>query len=139
VLKTCGVLITDGINLLICHPTNETRWDIPKGRQDANEDDITTAIRETREETGLIISQEQLTLLGTWLYKPGKELTLFLYLTKNMPAITTLVCSTNVITNTNSKFPEMDAYNILPFEEAVLKFNQELRKIIESILLDNKD
>ncbi len=138
-LKTCGVLITDGINLLICHPTNETRWDIPKGRQDANEDDITTAIRETREETGLIISQEQLTLLGTWLYKPGKELTLFLYLTKNMPAITTLVCSTNVITNTNSKFPEMDAYNILPFEEAVLKFNQELRKIIESILLDNKD
>jgi 8-oxo-dGTP pyrophosphatase MutT (NUDIX family) len=135
--KTCGILITDGVRLLICHPTNETRWDIPKGRQESGEDDdMVTAIRETWEETGLKINPDSLTSLGTWPYKPGKLLSLFLYLVIDMPDVSTLTCHTHVTTS-NRKFPEMDGYDILPFEQAVLKFNPEMKKIIEGILVEH--
>jgi len=136
--KTCGILITDGINLLICHPTNETRWDIPKGRQEQGENDITTAIRETYEETGLIIKPASLISLGVWPYKTGKQLSLFLQLVSVMPDKLTLTCQSHVTTSTR-KFPEMDDYEILPFEEAILKFNPELRKIVEGILVEHRN
>jgi hypothetical protein len=33
----------------------------------------------------------------------------------------------------------MDDYEILPFEEAILKFNPELRKIVEGILVEHRN
>lgn len=53
-LKACGVLVIRGQPirefLLMRHPA---RWDIPKGHVDPGEDEISCALRELQEETGI--------------------------------------------------------------------------------------
>lgn len=53
-LKACGVLVFRSQPqpqfLLMRHPT---RWDLPKGHVDPGEDELTCALRELEEETGI--------------------------------------------------------------------------------------
>ena len=54
--KSCGCIITkDDKVFLICtlDDGKEVFWSFPKGHQEAGETDIETALRETKEETGL--------------------------------------------------------------------------------------
>ena len=54
--KSCGcIILRDDKVLLIGAKDDEGElfWSFPKGHQEANETDIETAIRETKEETGL--------------------------------------------------------------------------------------
>ena len=54
--KSCGCIITkDDKAFLICtlDDGKEMFWSFPKGHQEAGETDIETALRETKEETGL--------------------------------------------------------------------------------------
>ena len=54
--KSCGcIILEDKKVLLIGAKDDEGKlfWSFPKGHQEANETDIETAIRETKEETGL--------------------------------------------------------------------------------------
>ena len=54
--KSCGcIILEDNEVLLIGAKDDEGKlfWSFPKGHQEANETDIETAIRETKEETGL--------------------------------------------------------------------------------------
>ena len=54
--KSCGcIILEDNKVLLIGAKDDEGKlfWSFPKGHQEANETDIETAIRETKEETGL--------------------------------------------------------------------------------------
>lgn len=54
--KSCGcIILEDDKVLLIGAKDDEGKlfWSFPKGHQEANETDIETAIRETKEETGL--------------------------------------------------------------------------------------
>lgn len=54
--KSCGCIITKDDNIfLICTLDDEKEmfWSFPKGHQEAGETDIETALRETKEETGL--------------------------------------------------------------------------------------
>ena len=131
---TCGILITNGTHLLICHPTGAgNRWDIPKGRQDEGEDDATTAVRETYEETGIIVNAKSLSHLGTWPYKPTKQLSLFLYTVAVMPNLRELTCHSHFELN-GKEIPEMDRYDIVPYDEALTKFNTDMRRIVEPLL-----
>ena len=132
---TCGVLITDGSNLLVCHPTNGVKWDIPKGKQDEGEDDITTACRELWEETGLTINANLLVPLGTFPYKPGKQLSLFLNLVTTMPDVKKLVCHSYFEQN-GKRLPEMNAYRIVSYVEAMSMLNADMCRIVKP-LLDN--
>ena len=53
---TCGVFITDGNQVIVCHPTGSSwknGWSLPKGLKDNDENEIDAAIREVKEETGL--------------------------------------------------------------------------------------
>ena len=133
---TCGVLITDGTNLLVCHPTNGAKWDIPKGKQDLGEDDITTACRELWEETGLTVNPNFLTPLGIYPYKLGKQLSLFLNLVSVMPDVKKLVCNSYFETKDGKKLPEMNAYKVVPYSEAMLMLNADMCRVIKP-LLDN--
>lgn len=57
--KSCGcIIIKDDKVLLICARDDDGKlfWSFPKGHQEDGESDIETAIRETREETGLDVN-----------------------------------------------------------------------------------
>jgi 8-oxo-dGTP pyrophosphatase MutT (NUDIX family) len=130
---TCGVLITNGIDILVCHPTHNTTWDIPKGRLDEGETEIEAAIRELREETGLITSAESLTALGTFNYKHNKQLCLFKWQVETMPDVTKLTC-VSMFKLYGKEFPEMDDFCVVSINEALDMFNKDLSRIILSIL-----
>lgn len=136
-LTTCGVLITNGTHLLICHPTGGYKWDIPKGRQDPGEDDVTTAVRETWEETGIRIDAKSLSHLGTWPYKPTKQLSVFLHTVDVMPNPRDLVCHSHFEQDGRS-IPEMDRYEVVPYAEAFDMVNSDMRRVIEPLLKKQK-
>ncbi len=75
---SCGILVLDDRDeLLLCHATGTSRWDIPKGRREPGESEIEAAIRETAEESGLRFTPQVLLDLGRFRYRPGKDLHLF--------------------------------------------------------------
>lgn len=54
--KSCGCIVTSGNEVLVVgarDDTGEIFWGFPKGHQKPSETDVDTALRETREETGL--------------------------------------------------------------------------------------
>jgi 8-oxo-dGTP pyrophosphatase MutT (NUDIX family) len=71
---TCGIYLysTKQKKMLICHATNSpwNKWSIPKGLKDNGEDEFHAAIRELREETGIIF--ENLHVIETHLFPPVK-------------------------------------------------------------------
>lgn len=71
---SAGVVVTDGNSLLLCHVTGAKHWDLPKGKIDLGEEPITAAVRELREETGLIVDPVSLVDLGRFAYKKNKDL-----------------------------------------------------------------
>ena len=75
---SCGIIILNSAaELLLCHATGTYHWDIPKGGTNPGEAPLDTALRETREECGLIFAADDLLDLGGFAYRPGKSLHLF--------------------------------------------------------------
>lgn len=76
---SCGTLIVNGAGkLLLCHVTDTAKWDIPKGMQDPGETPIETAMRELKEEAGLVFDAGEFTDLGCFDYRRDKKLHLFM-------------------------------------------------------------
>jgi len=118
-MKTsCGVLLTDGKVLLLCHVTNHPQWDIPKGENNLGESEMMTALRECKEETGLIVSSKYLKDLGMFDYLPNKNLHLFLCFIDNqyLPKITGMNCS-STFTMYSKTYPEVDKYDYISYSE----------------------
>lgn len=131
---TCGVIITDGKKMLICHPTNGKNWDIPKGRLDPDEDVRDCAVRELREETGIICENpDDLIDLGLHEYKPSKKLHLFRWDVAELPDPMLLIC-TSLFEWHGRMIPEMDAFVIATIDHAIEKFNPDLARVLGSIL-----
>lgn len=75
---SCGTLVVNPAGLLLlCHVTNTARWDIPKGMQDPGEDTLSAAIRELREEAGIVFAAARFEDLGGFAYRRDKRLHLF--------------------------------------------------------------
>jgi 8-oxo-dGTP pyrophosphatase MutT (NUDIX family) len=75
---SCGVIARRRPGeLLLCHATARSHWDIPKGLADTGEDPRDAALRELREETGLSIAPDSLRDIGRHSYLPRKDLRLF--------------------------------------------------------------
>jgi putative (di)nucleoside polyphosphate hydrolase len=132
-LTTCGVLITDGINYLICHPINSRWWDIPKGQQDPGETHAETAVRELQEETGLVITIDQLEDLGIHDYRPKKRLALFRIRMDVIPDPTTMVCKSKFKSGMNY-IPEMDAYKIVDRDTCISMVNPSMQKVLRQLI-----
>ncbi|HEY0060825.1 MAG TPA: NUDIX hydrolase [Telluria sp.] len=76
---SCGTLVLGpGGQLLLCHVTNTAHWDIPKGMQDPGETTLQAAMRELREEAGIVFAAEQFEDLGSFDYRRDKRLHLYL-------------------------------------------------------------
>ena len=57
-IKSCGFIVykldDEGQKYLLLHQTKSGTWSFPKGRMEAGEDELQTAMRELYEETGLV-------------------------------------------------------------------------------------
>jgi putative (di)nucleoside polyphosphate hydrolase len=75
---SCGTLVLnpDG-RLLLCHVTGTAAWDIPKGMQDPGETTLEAAMRELREEAGIVFDAGRFQDLGQFDYRRDKRLHLY--------------------------------------------------------------
>lgn len=113
---SCGVVVVnDAHELLLCHVTGHDHWDLPKGRPDAGETPLQTALRETREECGLVLDAAALVELGRLPYRARKDLHLFgARLPRLDPA--TLHCASHFTDAASGRrLPEMDGFGWFAF------------------------
>jgi 8-oxo-dGTP pyrophosphatase MutT (NUDIX family) len=129
-LTTCGVVITDGVRVLLGHATRSPRWDIPKGLADPGEDFREAAVRELGEETGLSVPPEVLTDLGVHRYLRDKDLALFGWPVARLPEPSTLHCRSLVVPAFGKPFPEFDRFGLFAWDSALRKVGPSLARVL---------
>ena len=114
---SCGVIaLNPGNELLLCHVTGQRHWDLPKGGIHEAETPRQAALRETVEETGLVIAPERLIDLGRFAYTARKDLHLFATSMAHVEPREMCCVSTFVERGSNRTLPEMDGYGWFAFE-----------------------
>lgn len=113
---SCGILVLHRAGeILLCHATGTSWWDIPKGGRDDGETEREAALRETVEETGLAFEPARLLELGRYAYRRAKDLYLFAVASERVD-VGGLVCSTHFRDFHGRLRPEMDAFAWTPFD-----------------------
>jgi 8-oxo-dGTP pyrophosphatase MutT (NUDIX family) len=131
---SCGVIVTDGERILLGHATRSPRWDVPKGTADPGETMVAAAIRELREETGLVVGEDALQPLGVFPYRRGKDLALFGWAPSVMPDPKTLVCTSHFLLN-GAELPEFDRFGLFLQTDAVARVGKAMAEILAKISL----
>ena len=134
---SCGlVLLNEDGDVLLAHATETRHWDIPKGAPDPGENDRDAALRETREETGLVLDSHALIELGRFPYRRDKELHLFATrLRRAEVALDTLTCTSMFNSyHTGKLIPEMDAYRWTTADEVPQYASQSLTRLFAQTL-----
>jgi len=138
---TAGIVIIDKEgNILGCHATGKpenTGYDFPKGCVEKGEPDIVTAIRELKEETGLVVSESDLIDAGIHPHNKEKDIHLFIYKVNVLPNTVTLKCTSYFELPNGKVLPEMDGYKIISKSERYM-FNRVLQNKFEIIDSYNK-
>jgi len=130
VVLSCGILVLNAqAELLLCHATGSSRWDIPKGIADAGEAELQAAIRETTEETGLQLEPERLLDLGRFAYRRGKDLHLYATLIERIDT-TSCVCSTRFRDAYGRWRAEMDAFEWVAFADVGQRCGKSLAALL---------
>ncbi len=110
------VLLAPSAELLLCHATGTRHWDIPKGIASAGESSAAAALREAREECGLAVDAERLRELGSFAYRPDKDLALHAALIDRIDT-SRCVCSSYFLDRWGRQRPEMDDFRWTRFDE----------------------
>lgn len=129
---SCGVLVTDGMRLLLGHATRSPRWDIPKGMAEPGEPSSNAAARELEEETGLIVAPDVLVSLGRHRYLPGKDLALFAWRPGAMPDPAALVCRSTFAIGA-SVLPEFDRFGLFAWDDALARVGKNLARVLAEV------
>jgi 8-oxo-dGTP pyrophosphatase MutT (NUDIX family) len=141
---SCGIVIlNDDAELLLCHVTGQDHWDLPKGGIAPGETPLQAALRETREETSLVLDGAVLLDLGRLDYRPRRDLHLFATL---MPRVDPrrLTCESHFTEHSGGRqMPEMDGFDWFAFEQigalctpklaAVLCGRLDLERVLERL------
>jgi 8-oxo-dGTP pyrophosphatase MutT (NUDIX family) len=130
---SCGVIVTDGERILLGHATRSPRWDIPKGTAEREENFADAAVRELREETGLVAPPDELVGLGVHPYLRGKDLALFAWTSQRLPDPRNLVCNSHFTLPNGTSLPEFDRFGLFPWDEALTRVGKNLARILSSI------
>jgi 8-oxo-dGTP pyrophosphatase MutT (NUDIX family) len=128
------VLVNDAAELLLCHVTGQEHWDLPKGGRAEDETPLQAALRETREETGLLLPAQGLLDLGRLPYRRGKDLHLFAArLLRFDPAV--LWCESRFDDEgSGTRLPEMDGYGWFAFTELPMLCTRKLSAVLHDHL-----
>ena len=127
---SCGVIVTDGERILLGHATRSPRWDIPKGTAETGENFAVAAVRELREETGLIAAPHELVDLGVHSYLRGKDLALFAWQPQQLPDPKSLTCSSHFALPNGTLLPEFDRFGLFPWDEALTRVGKNLARLL---------
>lgn len=114
---SCGILVCNPHDeLLLCHATGTSYWDIPKGSAEAGESALQTALREAAEECSLVFAPDDLLELGRFVYRPGKDLHLYAVLIERLDT-RGCRCHTQFRDRFGRLRAEMDGFAWVPFAE----------------------
>ncbi len=130
---SCGVIVTDGVRLLLGHATGSARWDIPKGLCEAGETEEAAARRELAEETGLVAPAGALVSLGRRPYRPGKDLAPFVWRVDALPEPGGLACRSCFVDRRGRLVPELDRFGLFAPEAAAVLVAKGLRPVLAEV------
>ncbi len=119
--------------MLLGHATRSPRWDIPKGEAEPGEDFVAAAVRELREETGLVVRPEELVVLGLHPYRRGKDLALFAWRRRELPDPKSLACTSHFALADGTMLPEFDRFGLFAWDEAARRVGKSLAQLFASI------
>jgi putative (di)nucleoside polyphosphate hydrolase len=131
---SCGVIVTDGLRILLGHATRSPRWDIPKGVAEPGESLVAAAMRELAEETGLVAAESDLRPLGVHAYMRDKDLALFEWVAPAMPSPDTLVCRSIFALPGGAIVPEFDRFGLFEKDEALGKVGKNMARVLGEVL-----
>ena len=115
---TAGIIFHDGNKFLAIRPTDRDKWDVPKGRVEKGETALEAAIRETREETGIIVpASANFIDMGVRSYNKEKDINLFIYY-GNLDFIDIKDCSCDslFVDKNGVEKQEVEDYKFIPFD-----------------------
>lgn len=133
-----GVIITDGRYTLLGHATGKPLrkgYDIFKGGKESGEKWVDAALRELKEEAGVILEPQDLIDMGKYDYRPNKNLRIFVYRSNNVKKefpMEDLSCSSYLEDGTL----EMDMYKYIPIHRLHLYLYPSLYPIVFKIIQD---
>jgi 8-oxo-dGTP pyrophosphatase MutT (NUDIX family) len=130
---SCGVIVTDGVRVLLGHASRSPRWDIPKGLANPGEPLVTAALRELLEETGLQADPDALRPLGTHIYLRDKDLALFAWTPHVLPDPADLQCLSFVELPGGRSMPELDRFGLFAFDAAVAVVGRNLARVLAAV------
>ncbi len=134
---SCGVILLDSKGrVLLAHATGTTHWDIPKGQGEKDEAPIDAALRELREETGIVIAPERLKDLGRFAYRRDKDLYLFATRVDDGEVDPAQCVCTSMFPSrtTGLMIPEMDAFRWATPIELPLHASRSLTRLFDTTL-----
>ena len=128
---SCGiVIVNERAELLLCHVTGQDHWDLPKGGPHAGESPLHAALRETREETSLVIDADGLLELGRLDYRPKKDLHLFATLLPRLD-VAQLRCDSHFSQlGTGRRLPEMDGFGWFAFDRVTTLVTSKMAAVL---------
>lgn len=132
---SCGTLIFSENKILLCKVTGSKYWDIPKGLNEVDESKIQTAIRELKEETGFIATEDELEDLGLFKYNSQKDLYLFRYIGNKTFDTSKAECTSYFVNRYTGDYQrEVCDFGYFSKEEALEKSCKSLSKVLEKLI-----
>ncbi|MBM7692176.1 8-oxo-dGTP pyrophosphatase MutT (NUDIX family) [Peribacillus deserti] len=132
---SAALFLTDGEKFLVCHATGGKHYDLPKGLIDEGEEAIIACIRETKEETGLVLTEGDLVDLGIFPYTSKKNLHIFLCIKEPLPITSSFTCtSTFVHYYTKKDVPEVDGYMYISYSDKEKYVTSNMNKTLEEVI-----
>ncbi len=130
---SCGIIVTDGVRLLLGHASRSPRWDIPKGLADPDEPLLSAAVRELHEETGLQACAAALQPLGRHAYLRNKDLALFAWRVRVLPDPAGLRCTSMVRLPGGGTMPELDRFDLVDIDTACARVGRNLARVLGEV------
>ncbi|GBG14853.1 DNA mismatch repair protein MutT [Novimethylophilus kurashikiensis] len=114
---SCGFILVDNQtgHWLLVHPPGKDVWDFPKGWAAQGETHLSAAVRELREETGVILSAAEVSNahdFGQHPFTEEKDMRLYLARVSLNPA--EMFCMSMVTNPSGPDYPEVDEFRLVP-------------------------